>query len=102
VGPTLASILAAASTSDTVAHGGVLLAFYSLGLAVPFLVTAVAFDRATTAFRWIRDHYLLVTAISGCVLILMGVLILTGELTRLNVQAQRWLSDLGLDFLYNV
>jgi cytochrome c-type biogenesis protein len=102
VGPTLASILAAASTSDTVAHGGVLLAFYSLGLAVPFLVTAVAFDRATTAFRWIRDRYLLVTAISGCVLILMGVLILTGELTQLNVQAQRWLSNLGLDFLYNV
>ena len=102
VGPTLASILAAASTSDTVAHGGVLLAFYSLGLAVPFLVTAVAFDRATTAFRWIRDHYLLVTAISGSVLILMGILILTGELTQLNVRAQRWLSDVGLDFLYNI
>jgi cytochrome c-type biogenesis protein len=102
VGPTLASILAAASTSDTVGHGGVLLAFYSLGLAVPFLVTAIAFDRATTAFRWIRDRYLLVTAISGCVLIAMGVLILTGELTQLNVHAQRWLSDVGLDFLYNI
>ncbi len=47
VGPTLASILAAASTSDTVGKGGVLLAFYSLGLAIPFLATAVAFDRAT-------------------------------------------------------
>jgi cytochrome c-type biogenesis protein len=102
VGPTLASILAAASTSDTVGHGGVLLAFYSLGLAVPFLATALAFDRATTAFRWIRDRYLIVTAVSGCVLIAMGVLILTGELTQLNVQAQRALSDLGLDFLYNI
>jgi cytochrome c-type biogenesis protein len=102
VGPTLASILAAASTSDSVGHGGVLLAFYSLGLAVPFLLTAVAFDRATTAFRWIRDHYLLVTAASGIVLIIMGTLILTGELTQLNVQAQRVLSDLGLDFLYNI
>jgi cytochrome c-type biogenesis protein len=102
VGPTLASILAAASTSDSVGHGGVLLAFYSLGLAVPFLLTAVAFDRATTAFRWIRDHYLLVTAASGIVLIIMGTLILTGELTQLNVQAQRALSDLGLDFLYNI
>jgi cytochrome c-type biogenesis protein len=102
VGPTLASILAAASTSDSVGHGGVLLAFYSLGLAVPFLLTAVAFDRATTAFRWIRDHYLLVTAVSGCVLIVMGTLILTGELTQLNVQAQRALSNLGLDFLYNI
>jgi cytochrome c-type biogenesis protein len=102
VGPTLASILAAASTSDTVGHGGVLLAFYSLGLAVPFLFTALAFDRATSAFRWIRDRYLVVTAVSGCVLILMGVLILTGELTRLNVEAQRALSDLGLDFLYRI
>jgi cytochrome c-type biogenesis protein len=102
VGPTLASILAAASTSDSVGHGGVLLAFYSLGLAVPFLLTAVAFDRATTAFRWIRDHYLLVTAASGIVLIIMGTLILTGELTQLNVQAQRALSNLGLDFLYNI
>jgi cytochrome c-type biogenesis protein len=102
VGPTLASILAAASTSDTVGHGGVLLAFYSCGLAVPFLLTAVAFDRATTAFRWIREHYMLVTGVSGAVLILMGVLMLTGELTRLNVEAQSLLQDLGLDFLYRV
>ena len=102
VGPTLASILAAASTSDTVSHGGVLLAFYSLGLAVPFLLTAIAFDRATTAFGWIREHYMLVTALSGCVLIVMGTLILTGELTQLNVQAQKALSNLGLDFLYKV
>ena len=102
VGPTLASILAAASTADSVGHGGVLLAFYSLGLAVPFLLTAVAFDRATTAFRWIRDRYLLVTAVSGIVLIVMGTLILTGELTRLNVEAQRLLDDAGLDVLYRI
>jgi cytochrome c-type biogenesis protein len=102
VGPTLASILAAASTANTVGHGGVLLAFYSAGLAVPFLITAVAFDRATTAFRWVRNNYVLVTAVSGAVLICMGVLMLTGELTRLNIQAQAWLNDLGLDFLYRV
>jgi len=102
VGPTLASILAAASTSATVGHGGVLLAFYSAGLAVPFLLTALAFDRATSAFRWIREHYVLVTGVSGAVLVLMGVLMLTGELTRLNVQAQSLLQDLGLDFLYRV
>ena len=77
VGPTLASILAAASTSDTVGHGGVLLAFYAAGLAVPFLLTAVAFDRATSAFRWIRARYVLVTAVSGAVLILI-----TGWLRR--------------------
>jgi len=102
VGPTLASILAAASASNTVGHGGMLLAFYSAGLAVPFLLTAVAFDRATTGFRWIRNHYMLVTAASGAVLIVMGVLMLTGEMTRMNIQAQVWLHDLGLDFLYQV
>jgi cytochrome c-type biogenesis protein len=101
-GPTLGAILTAASTQSTVAKGGVLLAFYSLGLAIPFLVTAVAFDRATTAFRWLRDRYVLVTAISGAVLIAMGLLMLSGELKQLNVEAQRWLSSLGLDFLYNI
>lgn len=102
VGPTLASILAAASTSDTVGKGGVLLAFYSLGLAVPFLVTAVAFDRATTVFRWLRDRYVIVTAVSGVILILMGTLILTGEMSRLNREAQDLLETVGLDFIYTI
>ncbi len=102
IGPTLSSILIAASTSDSVGHGGVLLAFYSLGLAVPFLLTAVAFDRMTGAWRWLREHYLIITAISGAILIVMGVLIYTQELTRLNAEAQRLLGNLGLDFIYSL
>ena len=97
IGPTLGSILTAASVSDTVAEGGVLLLFYSLGLAVPFLVTAVAFTRATSAFRWLRDRYLIVTAVSGAVLIAMGVLLYTGELTQLNIEAQQALDSVGLN-----
>jgi cytochrome c-type biogenesis protein len=102
IGPTLASILAAAATSDSVGHGGVLLAFYSAGLAVPFLLTALAFDRMTTAWRWLRDHYMIITAVSGAILIVMGLLIFTGELTRLNSDAQKLLGDLGLDFIYSL
>ncbi len=102
VGPTLGAILTAASTSSTVAHGGVLLAFYSAGLAVPFLLTAIAFNRASGAFRWLRDHYLWVTGISGVILIVMGVLVFTGELTQLNAQAQKLLNDVGLDFIYSI
>jgi cytochrome c-type biogenesis protein len=102
VGPTLGSILTAASTQDTVGKGGILLAFYSAGLAVPFLLTAVAFSRATTAFRWLRDRYLIVTAVSGCVLIAMGVLLFTGELQRLNIDAQNALNGLGLNFFKSV
>jgi cytochrome c-type biogenesis protein len=97
VGPTLGSILTAASVSDTVAKGGILLLFYSLGLAVPFLITAVAFTRATAAFRWLRDRYLIVTAVSGAVLIAMGVLLFTGELTQLNIEAQQALDSVGLN-----
>jgi cytochrome c-type biogenesis protein len=102
VGPTLGAILTAAATSSSAGHGGVLLAFYSLGLAVPFLLTAIAFDRATTAFRWLRDHYVLVTAVSGAVLVTMGVLTLTGELTQLNSEAQKLMDSLGIDFVYSL
>ena len=97
VGPTLGSILTAASVSDTVAKGGILLLFYSLGLAVPFLLTAVAFTRATAAFRWLRDRYLIVTAVSGVILITMGLLLFTGELTQLNIEAQQALDSIGLN-----
>jgi cytochrome c-type biogenesis protein len=97
VGPTLGSILTAASVSDTVAKGGILLLFYSLGLAVPFLLTAVAFTRATAAFRWLRDRYLIITAVSGVVLITMGILLFTGELTQLNIEAQQALDSVGLN-----
>ena len=97
VGPTLGSILTAASVSDTVAKGGILLLFYSLGLAVPFLLTAIAFTRATAAFRWLRDRYLIITAVSGVVLITMGVLLFTGELTQLNIEAQQALDSVGLN-----
>jgi cytochrome c-type biogenesis protein len=102
VGPTLGSILTAASVSSTVAKGGVLLLFYSLGLAVPFLLTAVAFTRMTSAFRWLRDRYLIVTALSGVVLIAMGVLLFTGELTQLNIQAQQGLDSVGLNVFGNL
>lgn len=97
IGPTLGSILTAASVSGSVTEGGVLLLFYSLGLAVPFVLTAVMFTRATSAFRWLRDRYLVVTAVSGLVLIAMGVLLFTGELTQLNIEAQQALDSVGLN-----
>jgi len=97
IGPTLGSVLTAASVSNSVTEGGVLLLFYSLGLAAPFLLTAIAFTRATSAFRWLRDRYLVVTALSGAVLIAMGVLLFTGELTQLNIEAQKALDSVGLN-----
>jgi cytochrome c-type biogenesis protein len=98
IGPTLGAILTAASTQDSLTDGAVLLLFYSLGLSVPFLLTALAFTRAWGAFRWLRDRYLIITAVSGVILITMGVLLLTGELTRLNSEAQQGLDSIGLNF----
>jgi cytochrome c-type biogenesis protein len=102
IGPTLAAILAAASLSGSAGKGAFLLAVYSVGLAIPFLLTAVAFSRMTSAFAVIKRHYQLIVATGGVILIAMGVLIWTGQLTQLNSEAQRWLSELGLEFLNGV
>jgi cytochrome c-type biogenesis protein len=102
IGPTLTVILNAAALEETVGQGGVLLAVYSLGLAVPFLLSAVAFQRASTVFRWLRDRYVAITGVAAVVLVAMGVLIFTGEITQLNVEAQRLLDAVGLGDLYSV
>jgi cytochrome c-type biogenesis protein len=102
IGPTLGAILTAASLSGSAAHGAFLLVVYSAGLAIPFLLTAVAFSRMTTAFTVVKRHYQAIVATGGVILIAMGVLIWTNELTQLNSEAQRWLSGLGLDFWNSV
>ena len=102
VGPALASILGLAATTGTVAQGGGLLAVYSAGLAVPFLITAIAFNRATTAFAWVKRHYALINGVAGILLISIGILVLTGELFHLNIEAQKVLDRWGLNFFQNV
>ena len=102
IGPTLSAILAAAALSDSAARGGFLLAVYSAGLGLPFLVAGLAFSRATTAFAWVKRHYALIVAGGGVVLIAMGVLILTDEFFQLNIEAQKLLDELGLNFASDV
>ncbi len=97
IGPTLGAILSAAALSNSAAHGALLLACYSAGLAIPFLLTSLAFGRMTTAFSHVKRHYSAVIAVGGIVLIAMGVLIWTGEFFQLNIQAQNLLNNLGLN-----
>ncbi|MGH2966507.1 MAG: cytochrome c biogenesis CcdA family protein [Solirubrobacterales bacterium] len=97
IGPTLGAILSAAALSNSAAHGALLLAVYSAGLGIPFLLTALAFSRMTTTFAVIKRHYTAIMAVAGAVLIAMGVLILTGEFFQLNIQAQKLTNDLGLN-----
>ena len=100
VGPTLGAILGLASTSSGTGRGALLLGFYSLGLALPFLFFAVAYSGAQRAFGWVKRHYAAIQVVAGAILIVMGVLVFTGELFQLNIKAQNLLRDLGLDF-YN-
>ena len=102
VGPALASILGLAATQDTVGKGAVLLGVYSLGLAVPFLLTAVAFTRATTAFAFVKRHYAVINGVAGVLLIGIGILVVSGELFRLNIEAQKALDGWGLNFFQDV
>src|SRR5205823_686382 len=97
-GPTLGAILTAASTESTVGKGGVLLAFYAAGLAVPFILSALAFTRVTAIFRFFRKHYAVITVASGVVLVAMGVALYTDQLTRVN----SWLNDLGINGISNL
>ena len=99
VGPTLGAILLAAGTTHSEGQGALLLAFYSAGLAIPFLATSLAFGRMTTAFGWVKRHYGLIVFAGGAVLIAMGVLMWTGELSVLNTQAQNGLNSLGINFI---
>jgi cytochrome c-type biogenesis protein len=102
IGPTLGAILSAASLEDSAGRGAFLLAAYSAGLAIPFLLTAIAFSRVTTAFTVVKRHYQAIVATGGLILIAMGILIWTNQLTELNAEAQSWLSGLGLDFWNSV
>jgi cytochrome c-type biogenesis protein len=95
-GPTLGAIVTAAGTSNSAAHGAILLAVYCAGLGVPFLITGLAFGTATTAFTVVKRHYPVVIGTGGAVLIAMGVLIWTGEFTQLNITVSHWLQSLGL------
>lgn len=102
IGPALSSIFILAGTESTVLEGGILLLFYSAGLAIPFLLTAIAFSRMTTAFDFAKRHYGVIVAFGGLTLIAMGILVFTGEMTRLNNEAQSLLDGLGINFFQKV
>lgn len=83
VGAFLGSALALASQRGHVLEGVVMLLLYSLGLGLPFVLSAVLIDYLKSAFNWIKKHYKIINAVSGSLLILIGVLMATGMLGRL-------------------
>jgi cytochrome c-type biogenesis protein len=99
IGTVLASILVLASSSGTLLRGVVLLVAYSLGLAAAFVAAGVAFAHAMRAFRWVRDHYLVVRGLSGATLVALGLLLFFNRDWWLRVALDQVFTRIGLGTL---
>jgi cytochrome c-type biogenesis protein len=96
IGTVLAGILVLAADSRTVVRGSLLLVAYSAGLAFAFLLAGVAFAKAMTVFRWVRDHYLVIQRVSGAILVVLGLLLFFHRDWWLRVALNRILDAVGL------
>jgi cytochrome c-type biogenesis protein len=96
IGTVLASILVLASDTGTVVRGAVLLAAYSAGLGLAFLLAGVAFAQAMGTFRWLRDHYIVIRVAGGVMLVALGLLLFFHRDWWLRVFLNRLLDDVGL------
>ena len=90
IGPILAGVLFLAGQSGKAGIAAVYLAVYSLGLGIPFLLAAAFFDRFLVSSKWFKKHLRLIQKISGVMLIVIGLLILSGRFSALNIALQKW------------
>lgn len=84
-GPTLTTVLSLAGSEATAARGALLTTAYCIGLGVPFIVAGLAFRKALGAFGFVRRHYAWVVRGGGLMLIVVGVLLITGEWNTLSI-----------------
>jgi len=96
IGTVLAAVLVLASDTGTALKGAALLAAYALGLGLAFLVAGVAFARAMSAFRWLRDRYQVIQVVSGLTLVALGLLLFFHRDWWLHVALNRALEAVGL------
>ncbi len=95
IGPILGAILTLAAAQASVGQGTALLAAYSLGLAIPFLLTALALDRFLAWFQRFRPYIVWVDRVAGALLVVLGILLVTDRFTLL----ASWLQGLTPEFL---
>lgn len=92
IGPTLGAVQGLAITEASAGRGALLSLAYCAGLGFPFVVTAIAYRRALGAFGAVKRHYPLVTRIGGGMLVLVGVLLVSGLWGDLNIELKSWIS----------
>lgn len=85
IGPILSSILILASTQETLNQGAILLIFYSLGLGIPFILTALFINKFLSVFNSIKKYYKQIEIVSGILLILIGILIITDGFNKITI-----------------
>ncbi|MFE1440864.1 cytochrome c biogenesis CcdA family protein [Streptomyces sp. NPDC058739] len=90
IGPTLASVQTLAMEQASAGRGAILTVAYCLGLGLPFVLAAVAFRKALGAFGWVKRHYVWVMRAGGTMMIVTGVLLLTGAWDSLVREMQNW------------
>lgn len=96
LGPTLAAVQTLAWTQASAGRGAFLAAVYCIGLGLPFILTAVAFRRAMTAFGWIKRHYAAVTRVGGGMLVVVGAAMVSGVWDDLIHHMQGWVVGFNL------
>ena len=84
IGPILGGIIGLASVSASVAEGTLLLVAYAAGLAIPFILVAVGATAVSHRLGWFRDHYRLVSRVTGGLLVVVGFLMITNTFARLS------------------
>ncbi len=99
IGPVLGSILTIAAGAGGTFAGGSLLAAYSLGLGVPFLLTGLLFGQLTGAFDWFKSHLQGIVIASALSLIGFGILLMTNQLIRITTELQDVLRAVGLEWI---
>ena len=95
IGPVLATILATAAATGTVAWGALLLVLYSIGLGLPFVLLALGFSRAQRSMAWLRRNGRRIEVVGGSVLVVVGVLFVSGRWSPLFRPLQRWFAEIG-------
>ncbi len=96
IGPTLAAVNALAMSEASAVRGAVLSLVYAVGLGLPFIVAALAFRRMLGAVRWVRRHQVWVTRAGGAMLVVVGLLLVSGLWDRWVYELQTWYSGFSV------